>query len=180
MKACCRTCREAAPTRGRRAVRTPTPPPGWWWRRWSGATDASNTPRTGGTTTTTPPKPAREGGREEGGRVSVTRSVCFAAAAGGGGPAHLSPQRDALSQLLDGQLVVEVALLGRAAEPADDGGGGEDDDDEEAQAVDEDLQVGLGGQRRGRQLCSEQVNTKPNKPTVRRPARRQAEETEAR
>lgn len=56
-------------------------------------------------------------------------------------------------------MVVEVALLGRAAEPADDGGGGEDDDDEEAQAVDEDLQVCLGGQQRGRKLCSDQANT---------------------
>lgn len=67
----CRTCREAAPTRDRRAVRTPTPPPGWWWRRWRGATDASNTPRTEGTTTT-PPKPARDGRR-----VLVRRPVCL-------------------------------------------------------------------------------------------------------
>lgn len=47
---------------------------------------------------------------------------------------------------------MEVALLRGAAESADDGGGSEDDDDEKAQAIDEDLQVCLRGQRGGRQV----------------------------
>lgn len=95
-------------------------------------TDASNTPQTEGTMTTQP-KPAGEEGE-----FFVRRSVCLRrSTVVFGDTAHLSPQRDALGKLLHGQLVVEVALLGRAAQPADHGGGGEDDDDEEAQAVDE-------------------------------------------
>lgn len=115
-------------------------------------------------------------------RVFNTRSL-FEAAVGWfceqswGRPTHLSPQRDALGELLDGQLVVEVALFGRAAEPADDGSGGEDDNDEEAQAVDEDLQVRLRGKRRGWQLCSDRVKT--NKQTMSRLKQRQAKETKS-
>lgn len=103
---------------------------------------------------TTPPKPAR--------RESHFQALCSGVRAERSGAEwrkpHLSPQRDALGELLDGQLVVAVALLGRAAELADDAGGGDDDDDEEAQAVDEDLQVRLRGQRRGGQLCRKKRN----------------------
>lgn len=68
---------------------------------------------------------------------------------------YLSPQRDALGQLLDRQWPAEVALLRGAAEPADHRRGHHDDDDEEAQAVDEDLQVCLRGQQGGRHLCDQ-------------------------
>lgn len=51
--------------------------------------------------------------------------------------------------------MVEVVFLRRPAESADDGGGDEDDDDEEAEAVDEDLQVRLRGQRGGGELVSD-------------------------
>lgn len=60
---------------------------------------------------------------------------------------YLSAQRDALGQLVNGQLAVEVALLGRGANLHDDCDGDHDGDEEEAHAVDDDLQVGVVGRR---------------------------------
>lgn len=48
---------------------------------------------------------------------------------------------------MDGQLAVEVALLGGGADLDDDGDGDHDGDEEEAHAVDDHLQVGVVGWR---------------------------------
>lgn len=60
---------------------------------------------------------------------------------------YLSAQWDALGQLVDGQLAVEVALLGGGAQLDDDGDGRHDGDEEAAHAVDDHLQVGVVGRR---------------------------------
>lgn len=60
---------------------------------------------------------------------------------------YLSAQWDALGQLVDGQLAVEVALLGGGAQLDHDGDGRHDGDEEAAHAVDDHLQVGVVGQR---------------------------------
>lgn len=56
---------------------------------------------------------------------------------------YLSAQRDALGQLVDGQLAVEVTFLGRAVHFGQHGGHHHHTDEEEAHAVDQHLQVGL-------------------------------------
>ena len=61
---------------------------------------------------------------------------------------YLSAQRDALGQLVDGQLAVEVALLRRRADLDNDRDGDHDGDEEEAHAVDDDLHVSVVGGRR--------------------------------
>lgn len=48
---------------------------------------------------------------------------------------------------MDGQLAVEVALLGGGADLEDDADGDHDSDEEEAHAVDDHLQVGVVGWR---------------------------------
>lgn len=50
---------------------------------------------------------------------------------------------------MHGELTVEVALFGRAVHPGDDCEGHHHTYDEEADAVDQDLQIGLIGQGRG-------------------------------
>ncbi len=50
---------------------------------------------------------------------------------------------------MDGQLAVEVALLGGAADFDDGGDSYHEEDEEESNAVDQHLQVGLTGDCRG-------------------------------
>lgn len=50
---------------------------------------------------------------------------------------------------MDGQLAVEVALLGGAADFDDGGDSYHEEDEEESNAVDQHLQVGLTGNCRG-------------------------------
>lgn len=56
---------------------------------------------------------------------------------------YLSAQRDALGQLVDSQLAVEVTFFGRAVHFGQDGDHHHHTDEEEAHAVDQHLQVGL-------------------------------------
>lgn len=58
---------------------------------------------------------------------------------------YLSAQGDAFGQLVDGQLTVEVALLGGGANLDDNCDGNHDGDEKEAHTVDDHLQVGVVG-----------------------------------
>lgn len=60
---------------------------------------------------------------------------------------YLSAQGDALGQLVDSHLAVEVTLLGGRADLDDDGDGDHHGDEKEAHTVDDDLQVGVVGWR---------------------------------
>lgn len=54
---------------------------------------------------------------------------------------------------MDGQLAVEVALLGGAADFDDGGDSYHEEDEEESHTVDQHLQVGLTGNCRGSDGC---------------------------
>lgn len=58
---------------------------------------------------------------------------------------YLSAQRDAFGQLVDGQLTVEVTLLGWGANLDNNHDGYHDGDEKEAHTVDDHLQVGVVG-----------------------------------
>ena len=66
---------------------------------------------------------------------------------------YLLAEGHALGQLVDGQLPIELALFGGAAELDDGGHSGHDGDEEEAHAVDQDLQIGLAAFTCGTVYC---------------------------